>query len=67
MTNLGFSVRDKVDMKAVEHYKWILQTVKKNNMRIMLTLFHHSLPKWALSYGGWIDARTINYFEDFAR
>jgi beta-glucosidase/6-phospho-beta-glucosidase/beta-galactosidase len=57
----------KVDMEAVEHYKWILQTVKESNMRVMLTLFHHSLPKWALAYGGWIDARTVSYFEDFAR
>lgn len=56
-----------VDMEAVEHYKWILQTVKDNNMQVMLTLFHHSLPKWALAYGGWIDSRTISYFEDFAR
>ncbi len=57
----------KLDNEAVEHYKSILKMVHNHNMRVMLTLFHHSLPKWALLYGGWIDPRTVSYFADFAR
>lgn len=26
--------------------------VKDRNMKVMMTLFHHSAPKWALQYGG---------------
>ena len=54
-------------MEAVEHYQWILKKVKESNMRVMLTLFHHSMPKWAVAYGGWVDPRTKFYFNDFTR
>ncbi|XP_024540094.1 beta-glucosidase-like SFR2, chloroplastic isoform X1 [Selaginella moellendorffii] len=56
-----------VDKAAVEQYKKILKSVLDHGMRVMLTLFHHSLPKWALPYGGWTDTRTIKYFTEFAR
>eukprot|EP00249_Psilotum_nudum_P018963 c27039_g2_i1 orf=213-1979(-) len=55
------------DKAVVEHYKWILQRVHDHGMQVMLTLFHHSIPKWAMSYGGWTDKRTVSYFVDFVR
>jgi beta-glucosidase/6-phospho-beta-glucosidase/beta-galactosidase len=36
-------------------------------MKVMLTLFHHSLPPWAGEYGGWKMEKTVNYFMDFVR
>eukprot|EP00850_Spirogloea_muscicola_P023851 SM000396S15195 [mRNA] locus=s396:28666:31326:+ [translate_table: standard] len=54
-------------MKAVEHYRRIMTDVKARGLRIMLTLFHHSIPKWAVAYGGWTNERTVQYFADFAR
>jgi len=36
-------------------------------MKVMLTLFHHSLPQWAAAYGGWKDSKTKKYFLDFTR
>lgn len=36
-------------------------------MKVMLTLFHHSLPPWAGEYGGWRMEKTANYFMDFVR
>jgi beta-glucosidase/6-phospho-beta-glucosidase/beta-galactosidase len=36
-------------------------------MKVMLTLFHHSLPPWAGKYGGWKMEKTVNYFMDFVR
>ena len=41
--------------------------MKGRGLKVMLTLFHHSLPPWALAYGGWADGRTVEYFVDFAR
>lgn len=55
------------DKSAVEHYKGILQAIRDRGMKVMLTLFHHSIPKWALKYGGWTEHRTVAYFTDFAR
>jgi len=36
-------------------------------MKVMLTLFHHSLPPWAGEYGGWKLEKTVDYFMDFTR
>lgn len=54
------------DNEAVNRYIYILQTARSHGLRIMLTLFHHSLPKWAVSYGGWANHRTVDYFVEFA-
>lgn len=56
-----------VDWAAVKHYRWILERVRAHNMEIMLSLFHHSLPKWAAVYGGWKEEKTVRYFLDFSR
>ncbi|PWA67896.1 Beta-glucosidase-like SFR2, chloroplastic [Artemisia annua] len=52
---------------ALERYRWIISRVQSYGMKIMLTLFHHSLPPWAGEYGGWRLEKTINYFMDFTR
>lgn len=36
-------------------------------MKVMLTLFHHSLPPWAAAYGGWKIEKTVDYFMEFTR
>ncbi|MCO5549360.1 hypothetical protein L7F22_002830 [Adiantum nelumboides] len=56
-----------VDWAAVDRYKQIIQKVRSHGMRVMLTLFHHSLPPWAGSYGGWKEDKTLPYFLDFVR
>ena len=35
-------------------------------MSVMLTLFHHSMPKWAAAYGGWTHPMAVEHFADFA-
>jgi beta-glucosidase/6-phospho-beta-glucosidase/beta-galactosidase len=58
---------EQVNWKAVERYRHIMQRVLDHGMKVMLTLFHHSLPIWAADYGGWKEAKTIKYFLDFTR
>lgn len=41
------------------------QMVKSRGMTVMLTLFHHSMPKWAASYGGWTHPMAVEHFADF--
>ncbi|MCE0480909.1 beta-glucosidase-like sfr2 [Datura stramonium] len=39
--------------------------VTSYGMKVMLTLFHHSLPPWAGDYGGWKLEKTVDYFMEF--
>ncbi|KAL6907800.1 hypothetical protein ACP4OV_001970 [Aristida adscensionis] len=59
--------KSSVNFAALERYRWIIQRVHEYGMKVMLTLFHHSLPPWAGEYGGWKMEKTVNYFMDFVR
>ncbi|ONK78759.1 uncharacterized protein A4U43_C02F22120 [Asparagus officinalis] len=56
-----------VNFAALERYRWIIEKVHAYGMKVMLTLFHHSLPPWASKYGGWKVEKTVDYFMDFTR
>lgn len=60
-------LENSVNWAAVDRYRYIIQRVLDHGMKVMLTLFHHSLPQWASKYGGWKDPKTIKYFLDFTR
>ncbi|KAK8448240.1 hypothetical protein SEVIR_8G248000v4 [Setaria viridis] len=59
--------KSSVNFAALERYRWIIQKVHEYGMKVMLTLFHHSLPPWAGEYGGWKMEKTVKYFMDFVR
>ncbi|KAG2559315.1 hypothetical protein PVAP13_8NG311400 [Panicum virgatum] len=59
--------KSSVNFAALERYRWIIQRVHEYGMKVMLTLFHHSLPPWAGEYGGWKMEKTVKYFMDFVR
>ncbi|GAA0152853.1 glycosidase [Lithospermum erythrorhizon] len=60
-------LKESVNYAALERYKWIISRVRSYGMKVMLTLFHHSLPPWAGEYGGWKLEKTVDYFMDFTR
>ncbi|KAM0948445.1 putative beta-glucosidase [Dioscorea sansibarensis] len=60
-------LQDTVNFAALERYRWIIEKVQSYGMKVMLTLFHHSLPPWAGEYGGWKMEKTVDYFMDFTR
>lgn len=60
-------IPNSVNRAALEHYRWIIERVHAHGMRVMLTLFHHSLPPWAAAYGGWKLEKTVNYFLEFTK
>nr|BBF90082.1 putative SFR2, SENSITIVE TO FREEZING 2 [Oryza rufipogon]BBF90091.1 putative SFR2, SENSITIVE TO FREEZING 2 [Oryza rufipogon] len=60
-------LKSSVNFAALERYRWIIQRVREYGMKVMLTLFHHSLPPWAGKYGGWKMEKTVTYFMDFVR
>lgn len=59
--------RPLLDKAAIARYRSIMEKARARNLRLMVTLFHHSIPKWAVAFGGWTDRRMITYFADFAR
>ncbi|KAL2642376.1 hypothetical protein R1flu_009963 [Riccia fluitans] len=60
-------VTSAVNWAAVKRYREIIEKVRSHGMKVMLTLFHHSLPIWAAQYGGWKEQKTIKYFVEFTR
>ena len=49
----------------IEHYKKVLKALKDRNFKVMLTLWHFTLPKWVADIGGWENGRTIKLFTNF--
>jgi beta-glucosidase/6-phospho-beta-glucosidase/beta-galactosidase len=55
------------NVKAMKHYVKTMEYINKKGMKIMLTLFHHSLPVWAndRKFRGWSNANLVNFFVMF--
>jgi beta-glucosidase/6-phospho-beta-glucosidase/beta-galactosidase len=58
---------DVFDQKVIDRYKEIIQKVKSKKMKIMMTLMHHSIPKWAQEMGGWKNDKLIQHFVKFSQ
>ncbi|GJP50633.1 hypothetical protein CLOM_g9775 [Closterium sp. NIES-68] len=56
-----------IDHAAVARYKEIMAAVRARGMRVMLTLFHHSLPTWAEPLGGWTNASLVAHFDAWTK
>ncbi|HEY8542027.1 MAG TPA: glycoside hydrolase family 1 protein [Pseudothermotoga sp.] len=65
------------DMKAVEHYKQIIEDAKSKGLKVIVNLNHFTLPLWLhdpikvsrfndFSRSGWLDDRAIDEFTKFA-
>lgn len=55
------------DQAALKRYREIIELVKKKKMKVMLTLWHHSVPKWFQEKGGWKNPENKKYFYLFAQ
>jgi beta-glucosidase/6-phospho-beta-glucosidase/beta-galactosidase len=55
------------DRLALERYKEILKAVRAYGLEPMVTLFHHSLPTWAIEMGGWSNRLVVDAFVSFTR
>jgi beta-glucosidase len=54
------------DMEAIKHYREMLQKLKDNNIKIVLTLWHWPLPLWISSRGGLTNKKIVQYFTKYA-
>ncbi len=58
-------VEGQFDQSAIDHYKLVLKSLKAKHFKVMLTLWHFTLPKWIADIGGWENAQTTDYFLRF--
>ncbi len=54
-----------IDFKAIEHYHKMFDWLNRNNIKIMLTIFHFTLPLWFSRKGGLENKENLIYFEKF--
>jgi beta-glucosidase len=54
------------DQAAIEHYKRELAELKQQGTKIVLTLWHWTIPLWLVKKGGWSNRSAVDYFERFA-
>lgn len=57
----------KFDKSAIAHYRLILKTLKENQIKIVLTLWHWTNPVWLIKQGGWENQKVRQYFSRYAR
>lgn len=55
------------DQTAINHYRQVLKSLKDKNFKVMLTLWHFTLPKWIADIGGWENPLTGEYFVRFLK
>ncbi len=59
--------RGKISAGEVAHYHEVLASLKRRNLRPLVTLFHFTSPLWIADRGGWESRETIDRFCDFVR
>jgi beta-glucosidase len=58
--------KGKFDKEAIDHYRQVVQALKKRNITPCITLWHFTTPLWIAHKGGWAWRKTPRYFERFA-
>lgn len=52
----------KFDKSKIEHYRKVIQALKERKMKVVLTLFHFTLPNWFAKKGGWENIKAVEFF-----
>jgi len=55
------------DKEAIDHYRKVLEALKKRGLVSMVTLFHFTSPLWFSQKGGWAKKDNIIFFERFTK
>ena len=55
------------DEAQLEHYRRVVEAVRKSNLTPMVTLYHFTLPIWVAKKGGWLADETPALFERYVR
>jgi beta-glucosidase len=52
---------------AIEHYREILQDLKKRNIKTVVTFWHWTSPLWFSQKYGWYKSRSVNIFINYVK
>ena len=55
----------KFDQNEIEHYRKVIQALKKRGMEPMITLWWWTNPIWIENIGGWENKKTKRYFLEY--
>ncbi len=58
--------KGKFNKKEIEHYREVLKALKRSKIKIFLTLFHFTLPKWVAQSGGFLNKENVFHFINFS-
>src|SRR5690606_10664323 len=58
---------EEFDEEAITHYKKIIAEIRSHKMKVMLTLFHFTVPKWLEKRGGWKSDESKEAFLHFSK
>jgi len=53
--------------KEIEHYREVIEALRKRDMEPFVTLWHWTLPLWVAKQGGWNATKTADDFVSFAK
>ncbi|EKD91145.1 MAG: hypothetical protein ACD_30C00041G0005 [uncultured bacterium] len=61
------SEEGKFNQAEIEHYRKVLKSLKDKNIKVMLTLWHFTIPRWLAKKGGWENSKTVDYFTRYVK
>lgn len=54
------------DEQAAKHYLEILNMIEARGMKVMASLFHHSVPIWFEDQHGWVNPQSVEHFQFYS-
>lgn len=57
--------KGKFNKKEIEHYRKVINALKRRGLKPFVTLWHWTNPFWIRNIGGWENKKTIEYYERY--
>ncbi|WP_440897030.1 GH1 family beta-glucosidase [Amphibacillus sp. Q70] len=57
----------KYNEAGMQFYQRLVQELKQNGIKPVVTLYHWDMPQWAYEKGGWLNRQSLTWFLDYAR
>jgi len=56
-----------VNLKAIAHYRLLIQDLKEAGIEPLVTLYHFDLPLALLQKGGWLNRESVEWYRNYAK
>jgi beta-glucosidase len=58
---------DGFDEKAIQHYRYVVRSLRQKSMEPIVTLHHFTHPQWFSKQGGWLNPQAPFWFARYAQ